>query len=320
MKVCLVDADSVIPNIALMKLSSFYKAQGNAVSLVKANLSYYPNRRKKVFNMPVGYDLIFASVIFSGNKEWIHGENIIFGGTGVDLTTTLPTSVENCELDYSIYPENKTSYGFISRGCIRNCSFCFVPQKEGRIRQVANVEDIVKHKLVKFLDNNFLALPNHKEILEELAAKRIRCQFNQGLDIRLLDEDNSRLLAKLNYHGEYIFAFDNYKYLSIIAKKTRLLSWLRPFGAKFFVYVHPAMDLSNIVKRIEWLKDHKYLPYIMRDISCWSSTNHEFYVDIASYCNQVHVFKKMDFLTFLTKRHTNQNRIRQSAKLYSDAK
>jgi hypothetical protein len=117
-------------------------------------------------------DKTYASVVYSGNKEFIKGKDIIFGGPGVDLTTVLPDEVDKCEPDYSIYPENNISYGFISRGCIRKCSFCVVSRKEGYIRQVANVDDIVRHKVVKFLDNNILALPNHKDILKEIADKK----------------------------------------------------------------------------------------------------------------------------------------------------
>jgi len=46
MKVLLVDADSTIPNIALMKLSAWHKFLGDDVELVRANLPYYPNRKK----------------------------------------------------------------------------------------------------------------------------------------------------------------------------------------------------------------------------------------------------------------------------------
>lgn len=56
----------------------------------------------------------------------------------------------------------------------------------------------------------------------------------------------------------------------------------------------------------------------MRDISCWESELSDFYVDITSYCNQPNLFKKMDFKTFLKKRHTNEQRIKKSKKMYYD--
>jgi len=316
MKILLIDADSTIPNLALMQLSAWRKQQGDSVVLLKANLPYYPNRKKKNFFAPSGFDRTYCSVVFDGNAQYIKGDNIIFGGTGFDLTTVLPKEASSCEPDYSIYPDNDTSYGFISRGCIRKCYFCVVPKKEGWIRQVSNVDDIVKHKKVKFLDNNFLALPNHKKILTELIDKNIRCQFNQGLDIRLVDNENSHLLSRLNYLGEYIFAFDDYSYLPIIKKKLDLMDWRKPFNFKFFVYCHPDMDVSNICKRIEWLKHKKILPYLMRHISCWDSSLNKFYIDLAAYSNQPNCFKKMSFRQFLEKRHINKNRILDSKNLY----
>ena len=318
MKICLIDADSVIPNLALMRLSAYFKTQNHDVTLVKANLPYYPNLKKINFYAPPDFDKYYCSCVFSGHLKYIHGKNIIFGGTGFDLKTELPQEVESTEPDYSIYPENNTSYGFISRGCIRNCKFCVVPTKEGRIHQVSTVANIVRHKKVKFLDNNILALPEHKEILSELVALKIKCQFNQGLDIRLLDPENSKLLSKLKYSRDYVFAFDSYSYLPIIQDKIKLLDWRRPWELKFFVFCHPSMEISDIVKRVEWLKNKKCLPYIMRHLDCWESKYKNFYIDIASYCNQVHVFKSMTFTQFLFKRHVKIKRIIHSSNLYRD--
>ena len=317
MKVLLEDADSTIPNIALMKLSSWHKSLGDSVELVRANLPYYPNKKKTPFIVKSA-DKIYCSVIFEGNADYIIGDNIIFGGTGFDLTTKIPSDAEELDPDYSIYPDNDISYGFITRGCIRNCTFCKVPKKEGYIHKVASVESIIRHKKVKFLDNNILALPEHKEILAELVQKNIKCQFNQGLDIRLVDTENSELLSKMNYLGEYIFAFDNWKYRSIIEQKMLLLSWRKPYQFKFFVYIHPDMPLSETVKRITWLKTNHCLPYIMRDKSCWGSELSEFFVDLAAYCNQVHLFKKMEFTVFLEKRHKNKKRIEKNKRLWNE--
>jgi hypothetical protein len=323
MKILLVDADSIIPNLALMKLSTWHKNNGDSVELIKLNLPYFPNRKKKSFFLhrglsPLVFDKIYCSVVFDGNKEFVKGKDVIFGGTGVDLTTVLPDDVENCEPDYSLYPDNDTSYGFITRGCIRKCPFCKVPEKEGYIHKVNEVDSIVRHKKVKFLDNNILAYPLHKEVLRELISKNIKCQFTQGLDIRLTDHENSLLLSKLKYIKEYTFAFDDWKYKSIIDKKLSLLSWRKPFQFRFFVYIHPNMSLFETVQRIKYLKERDCLPYVMRDVSCWGSKYSDFFMDVAAYCNQVHVFKKMDFLEFLKKRYTKVDRITNNYKLWND--
>ena len=317
MKVLLIDADSTIPNIALMKLSAWHKTLGDNVKLVRANLPYFPNRKKIPF-VAESADITYCSVIFEGNVNYIIGDNIIFGGTGFNLTTKIPPVAGEFDPDYSIYPENDISYGFITRGCIRNCLFCKVPEKEGSTHKAADIENIVRHKKVKFLDNNILSLPEHKEILAELIQKNIRCQFSQGLDIRLLDSENGALLSKLNYLGEYIFAFDNWKYKTLIERKMLLLSWRKPYQIKFFVYIHPNMPLVETVRRIVWLQKNKCLPYIMRDISCWKNKNSDFFVDLAAYCNQVHLFKKMEFSVFIEKRHKNKERIAKSKRLWNE--
>ena len=188
------------------------------------------------------------------------------------------------------------------------------------IHQVANVDDIVHHKKVKFLDNNILSFIEHKKILQELVDKNIKCQFNQGLDIRLVDEENSELLRQLNYIGEYIFAFDDWRYLPQIEGGMRLLTWVRDWQLKFFIYIHPDMELSNVVNRMEWLRGHNQLPYVMRNILCWDREYNEFYVDLAAWGNQPGIFKSMDFPEFMRRRHPNNNeRVIKHIQLYKEA-
>lgn len=317
MKVLLIDADSKIPNLPLMKLSTWHKNKGDEVVLKRANLPYYPGKKKLDFIAPEGYDKKYCSVIFEGNKGFIKGDGIVFGGTGIDLTTNLPPEIESCEPDYSLYPENDCSYGFITRGCIRSCSFCKVPKKEGWIKKVASVQDIVRHKKVKFMDNNFLAYEGHKEIMSELISSNIKCQFNQGLDIRLLDEENSRLLKEIKPCGDILFAFDNWKLKHIIEEKAELLRWRKPFQIKFFVYVRPEMPTPETVNRINWLKENEFLPFVMRDLTCWESPDRDFFTDIAAYCNQPSIFRKMGFDLFLEKRHTSGTRIKASLEVWN---
>jgi len=316
MNVLLIDADSIIPNIALMKLSTYHKSIGDNVVLEKAGLPYYPNKKKTIYNSGK-YDKIYCSVVFEGNKKYIKGNNIIFGGTGAN-NKTLPDFIEKQECDYSLYPDNNISYGFITRGCIRKCSFCKVPEREGYIHLVNEPESIIRHKKVKFLDNNILSYWDHKRILHKLVDMKIKCQFNQGLDIRLIDNENSLILSKLNYLGEYIFAFDSWSYKKIIEEKLKLLQWRKPYQLKFFIYINPKMQLNETLERIVWLKKNKCLPYIMRDITCWDNEYSDFFVDLAAYCNQPNIFKKMTFEIFLNKRHQNTDRINESTKLYNE--
>lgn len=317
MNILLIDADSTIPNLALMKLSQYHKQNGDEVDFIKLQIQYYPRKKNRIhFVDTSNYDLSYCSVIFENSKKFISGNNIVYGGTGYDLKTNLPDHIENLHPDYLIYPDNNISYGFISRGCIRNCWFCKVPEKEGLIKQVSTIDKIVQHKKVYFLDNNFLALKNHETLLNELIYKNIRCQFNQGLDIRLVNKQNSTLLSKLNYIPEYVFALDDVNSINLVKQKLLLLNWRKDYQFKFFVYVHPNMSLIETLRRIDFLKNEKCLPYIMRDISCFDSEFKDFYTDLASWCNQPGLFKHMSFEEFMTKRYTNQKRIDYSLNLY----
>ncbi len=75
------------------------------------------------------------------------------------------------------------------------------------------------------------------------------------------------------------------------------------------------MPIQDTVKRIKWCKQNKVLPYLMRDKNCWASKNKEFYNNLAAYCNQPSIFKKMDFnKDFIEKRTKNidtQNKCKQ---------
>jgi hypothetical protein len=81
------------------------------------------------------------------------------------------------------------------------------------------------------------------------------------------------------------------------------------------------MKLSETVKRIEWLRNEKCIPYIMRDISCWESEYKDFYTDIAAWCNQIGLFKHMEFDEFLIRRYPkNINRAKRTLDLYLASK
>ena len=155
MKVLLIDIDSKIPNLALMKISAYYKSRGDNVGFTNTD----------------NPDMIYASVIFRKNKHKVDGipfmypgAKIEIGGPGYDLKKTLPDEIEFGKPDYSLYPECDYSIGFSSRGCIRNtktCPFCIVPIKEGAFRRNQHPEEWYNSNFDKiiFLDNNILADP-----------------------------------------------------------------------------------------------------------------------------------------------------------------
>lgn len=323
MKVLLLDVDSKIPNLALMKLSTFYKNKNIEVDFIKLNFNGYPGKKKMKIIDGSAYKKIYCSNIFTVNQDYfkiINCNDVEIGGVGsINPLKKLSPEIEYLELDYSLYPENDMSYGFITRGCIRNCYFCFVPKTEGKLSYYMDPKDIIRHKKVVFMDNNFLAYDEHKEILKELKKLKVRCEFNQGLDIRLIDEENAKLLSDLNYIGEYLFAFDDVSYKPVIEKQLEIVKKYikKEWRIKFYIYVHPDMTIKDTIDRIEWCRENKCKPYLMRDKACWDTENSKFYMSLASYCNQPGFFKNMSFKTFVTRRLKDQERIEREIRLYA---
>lgn len=318
MKILIVDCDSSngVPNLACCRLYRYWNKPEHHVSFLKLGIPVYGNPKQKTINC-TGYDMAFISAIFDttpAHVTIIEGAcKVDCGGTGYDIKKKLPSEVDVCKPDYSIYPECDTSYGFIYRGCFRNCDFCIVPEKEGGMHQeVQSITELLQHKKIKFLDNNFLGGINHKQFLKELITLQTPCQFNQGLDIRLVDAEIAEMLSKLNYTGEYIFAFDHIEDKALIEEKLAIVKKYIPkdWKIKFFIYCHPKMDIvSDVYARILWCKENKVLPYFMRDLSCWQSENVRTYNDFSAWCNQPGIFKHHTYEQFCMKRRPQKDRV-----------
>ena len=136
---------------------------------------------------------------------------IITGGTGYGTDTALPYDVEHTRPDYSLYPQfADTAYGFLSRGCPRNCGFCIVSGKEGRksVKTADLSEFWDGQKEIKLMDANLLACADHEKLIEQLAQSGAWVDFTQGLDIRLVNRDNISLLNRVRTKAVH-FAWDN---------------------------------------------------------------------------------------------------------------
>lgn len=71
-----------------------------------------------------------------------------------------------------------------SRGCINNCAFCFVPKREGKLREIENfaVGNIIQ-------DNNFLACSNaHKAKVYEMLKTQRQVSFRGGLESEFVSD------------------------------------------------------------------------------------------------------------------------------------
>lgn len=188
MRVGLHDADKTgFPNFALMKISSYYKEQGDEV---------------QIWNPMEKFDRVYSSKVFTFTpEETMLPEDTIKGGTGYGIYDKLPFFIETSKPDYSLYPNVKHAIGFLTRGCIRKCPWCVVPKKEGDIEMYEKWTNIKRpdSRDIVFMDNNVLASAWGLHEIVEMVGKDVRVDFNQGLDARLITPEIAFLLSKLKW-------------------------------------------------------------------------------------------------------------------------
>ena len=222
-----VDGHNGFPNLALMRLSAWHKAQGDEVEWWDGFTRYDRVYKSKVFTFTPAMDTV------------INADEIVTGGTGYKDYGSLPPEVEAAPPDYSLYPRWDKAVGFLTRGCIRNCEWCIVPRKEGGIRPAATWEEVKRpdSRQIVFLDNNVLASEHGLEQIERMGSEQVWVDFNQGLDARLITPETARLLARLHWIRFIRLSCDTSAMLPVIQQAT---AYLREAGAapsRFWSYV-----------------------------------------------------------------------------------
>ena len=262
MKVGLIDVDGHhYPNLALMKLSAWHKAHGDSVEWWWGWGQYDRVYMSKVFDETYTPDI----------PEPVNAAEIIKGGTGYGLDNKLPDEIEHIYPDYSLYPElaKDTAYGFLTRGCPRGCHFCIVAGKEGR--RSVKVADLSEwwsgQKNIVLMDPNTLACQDHMDLLEQLATSGAWVDINQGLDCRLLTEENIAAINRLKLR-EVHFAWDSMCESKSVIRGLELYAGLaarRPHGQFATVYCLTNFDttMEENLYRIYTLRDMGYNPYVM---------------------------------------------------------
>lgn len=253
----LVQVDGKWPNLALMKLAAYHKVQGDEVRW------YAPIWRED-------FDVVYAAKIFSFSADDLYlPDNAIKGGSGYDLQSALPAEIEAVVPDYSIYPKwTDTAIGFTTRGCIRHCPFCIVPEKEGRVRVVGDLYSVWQgQKNLILLDNNLTAAPmEHFELLiAQLEKEKVRVDFSQGLDIRLITEDHARLLARIRLLKQVVrFAWDNVNDEAVVRHGIATLKrYLHPKKINFYVLVGFNSTPEEDMHRVQVLRGLGVDPFVM---------------------------------------------------------
>jgi len=250
MKIGLLDIDGHnFPNLALMKISAYHKSIGNSIEWV---------------NHLSNYDIVYKSKVFTFTEDtpfFVGADKIISGGTGYDFTVKLSEEINKMFPDYSIYPQYKHAYGFLTRGCPNKCSWCVVPQKEGGIKAENDIAEILQdRKTAILMDNNVLASDWGIKQIEKITKLKCKVDFNQGLDARLIDAPMAHLLAKVKWLAPLRMACDTDSMIDSVRKATALLREAKCKPQNYFVYVL-VKDIDSALYRVKILNSQRLDPF-----------------------------------------------------------
>lgn len=214
-----------LPNLALMKLSTYHKAMGDEVRLGDFSTNWS--------------DKVYVAVIFAKDRAKAARladiyPNVEFGGTGWDIHKELPAEVEACRPDYDLYTAEEVyrricggigtkegkmrkaqvlvdaGIGFTTRGCVRTCAFCVVPRKEGALHSVGTIGELLnpRSNVLVLLDNSFTADPSCLDKLREIRERKLVVDLTQGIDVRLMTPEIAEALGNVRHLRSLHFAWD----------------------------------------------------------------------------------------------------------------
>lgn len=269
MRIGLIDVDGHnFPNLALMRIAAWHKAQGDEVVWWWSDWEHY--------------DVVYKSKVFSDAyspdvPDPLNADKIIKGGTGYAIRlvgerecfdraahSALPPEVEAMPPDYTIYPQYDFAVAMTTRGCPRGCGFCHVAAKEGRRSvKVADVSLFWRgQKEIKVLDANITACPDKRELFQQYRETGAQIEFNQGLDIRLIDDYDISELGRMRVKRLH-FAWDNPKedLHDCFARWAR--DYRRAQKGTVLLLTGYNSDLSEDLARIYTLRDMGFDPYVM---------------------------------------------------------
>lgn len=309
----LIDVDSHnFPNLPLMKISAWHKAQGDEVEFLQPFKHYNRVYVSKIFGDEYSTDYLFA----------VDADEVIYGGTGYAITVRngrevysrekdkpLPEEIEHTYPDYSLYPEltKNKAYGFLTRGCCNNCDFCIVGQKEGTCsRKVADLSEWWHgQKEIVLLDPNILACRDRLELLQQLIDSKATVDFTQGLDARFVTKEIAEMLAEIKTKVWH-FAFDFMKNEKAIMNGLRTFVEVTGYDRsmrKCYVYV-----LTNFNTTFE--EDYRRIKLIQSvgldpDVRIYrKATAPQITKDLQRWCNNRIIYRSQpEFMEYIPRKN-----------------
>lgn len=289
----LIDYGGKMQNHALMQLSTDFKRRDFEVQLTD----------RKLTGATGHYDSVICSVLFTWDRAKAEAlsqiyPHIQYGGTGWSKTNRLPAEIEVLKPDYALYtakhltlvqrgktPAEKakkadqllrSAIGRTTLGCVRSCDFCFIPEKEGKLKQVGTIEDLLTDwcdELI-LLDNNLTADPlmvdkltflrDFNRFRRKQGKKGVRLNITQGVDARGITDEKAMALANTTHSAQLHIAWDRMMdEKSVIAGIKTLLKYMGPSRIMCYMLIGYNTTPEEDAYRFRKLRELGITPYVM---------------------------------------------------------
>ena len=150
-----------------------------------------------------------------------------------------------------------------SRGCNNKCWFCYVPKREGNIRELPIVDGY------NVLDSNLLQCSEQhiRNVFVMLKKQRQKAEFTGGLEAKILRDWHIDLLADLKPKSVY-FAYDTPDDYEPLVRASKMIKpavfSAKSYNVKAYVLIgYPRDTMEQAEKRLVQVFDLGIMPFAM---------------------------------------------------------
>jgi hypothetical protein len=162
---------------------------------------------------------------------------------------------------------------FTARGCPNRCAYCMVWRMEPDYYILPVWKEFVEtndREICVLVDNNLLASPpeHFADVVETINRRNKKVIINSGIDCKLVNDDNAKLLASLKYtHRGFRIAFDRMEddgHFQIAMEKL-IKAGLKPKGNSYGYVLFNFNDTpQEAFYRSQECMKYDVEPYLMR--------------------------------------------------------
>lgn len=321
---------TTFPTPVFGQISKYHKDKGDSVSFYKLSGVKLIDG---LFDASA-FDRVYVQKVYTWSivPEIVGCDDVLYGGSGFQLTGVetdeLPEEILKTRPDFDLWPGSNTItmfgvkfpvvYGFLTKGCFRNCDFCNVNKLHGSAKRINTLEELTNNyesKHVVLYDDSILASRYFFEDWEKMISNDVYVLFYRGFDTRMITDDKLRVLSKVKFGIDerpvsLSFTYDRIVDREIIERKFELLEkYFTPKQLRMYIFLE-GDGFKDFLFRCQWSinKGLKVLPcYDIMDVVNRSDLYKEVTRFILSYIyySTRHLTYSHDHYRELTDRYKN---------------